>query len=145
MAIRFTCPHCGKTTNVADELLGRSGPCAGCGNTVTITAGTNPFADTPLADKRPVAPTRDIGDDPAVRMLLPVGRSPWAIIAGYAGLFAVLCFPAPIALVLGLIAVRDLKRHPDRHGMGRAIFAIVMGVLFTILMIVSLISIGLSG
>jgi hypothetical protein len=47
--------------------------------------------------------------------------------------------------VLGLIAVRDLKRHPDRHGMGRAIFAIVMGVLFTILMIVSLISIGLSG
>jgi hypothetical protein len=78
-------------------------------------------------------------------MLLPVGRSPWAIIAGYAGLFAVLCFPAPIALVLGLIAIRDIKRHPDRHGMGRAIFAVVMGTLFTILLIVSLIGIAASG
>jgi hypothetical protein len=63
-------------------------------------------------------------------MLLPVGRSFWAIAAGYAGLFAVLFVPAPIALILGIIAIYDIKRHPDRHGMGRAIFGLVMGAIF---------------
>jgi len=36
VAIQFTCPHCGLQTNVADEYAGRSGPCAGCGQTVTV-------------------------------------------------------------------------------------------------------------
>ncbi|MCY2991619.1 MAG: DUF1559 domain-containing protein [Planctomycetota bacterium] len=36
MPIAFTCPHCGKQTVVADEFGGRSGPCAGCGQTITI-------------------------------------------------------------------------------------------------------------
>jgi hypothetical protein len=88
------------------------------------------------------APATDLsgmGGDPAVRMLLPVGRSLWAIAAGYAGLFAVLFFPAPIALVLGVIAVRHLRRHPDQHGMGRAIFAIVMGTVFSIPLVILLI------
>ena len=36
MPIQFTCPHCGAQTNVADEYAGQTGPCAACGNTVTI-------------------------------------------------------------------------------------------------------------
>jgi len=36
MPIRFTCPHCGATTDVSDEYAGRSGPCAGCGQTITV-------------------------------------------------------------------------------------------------------------
>ena len=36
MPILFTCPHCGLQTNVADEFAGRSGPCAGCGKTITV-------------------------------------------------------------------------------------------------------------
>ncbi len=71
-------------------------------------------------------------DNAAVRMLLPVGRSGWAIAAGYFGLFAVLVLPAPIALVLGIVAIRDIKKHPKRHGMGRAVFGLIMGILFTI-------------
>ncbi|MEX0713888.1 MAG: DUF1559 domain-containing protein [Pirellulales bacterium] len=39
MPIEFTCPHCGLQTNVADEFAGQKGPCAGCGETVTIPAG----------------------------------------------------------------------------------------------------------
>jgi hypothetical protein len=73
--------------------------------------------------------------------LIPVGRSLWAIAAGYAGLFAVLCFPAPIALLLGIVAIRDIKRHPDKHGMGRAIFGLVMGILFTIPLILGIVGI----
>ena len=64
-------------------------------------------------------------------MLLPVGRSGLSIAAGYAGLFALLCFPAPLALALGIWAVVDLRKHPGKRGMGRALFGIVMGVIGT--------------
>jgi predicted acyltransferase len=64
-----------------------------------------------------------------MRMILPVGRSGLAIAAGYAGLFAVLLVPAPLALLLGVLAARDLRRNPTKHGMGRAVFGIVMGAL----------------
>jgi hypothetical protein len=73
----------------------------------------------------------DLGDDATARMLLPVGRSGLAIAAGYFGLFALLIFPAPLALILGLLAVRDLRRNPKKYGMGRAVFAIVTGALGT--------------
>lgn len=71
-------------------------------------------------------------DDAGMRMLLPIGRSPWAIIAGYLGLFSVLCVPAPFAILFGIIAVMDIKKNPKKHGMGRAIFGIVMGVVCTV-------------
>ena len=38
MPISFTCPHCGRQTNVADQYAGQSGPCAGCGQKITIPA-----------------------------------------------------------------------------------------------------------
>jgi hypothetical protein len=74
----------------------------------------------------------DIGQNAGMRMLLPVGRSGWAIAAGYLGLFSVLVCPAPIAVVISIIAIMDIKKHPERHGMGRAIFGLVMGGLFSI-------------
>ena len=36
MPIQFTCPHCGTTTNVADMVAGQTGPCAKCGQTITV-------------------------------------------------------------------------------------------------------------
>ncbi|MBW3600638.1 MAG: DUF1559 domain-containing protein [Planctomycetes bacterium] len=36
MPIQFTCPHCGATKNVADHYAGQTGPCAECGQTITI-------------------------------------------------------------------------------------------------------------
>ena len=119
MPFLFTCPHCGAQTQVSEQFAGHSGPCAQCGETITVP---------PLARAAPP----DLGDDAAIRMLLPVGRSGWAIAAGYAGLFSVLCFPAPIAIVLGLVAIWDIRKHPKKHGMGRAIFGLVMGTLVTL-------------
>jgi len=63
-----------------------------------------------------------------VRMLIPVGRSGWAIAAGYLGLFSVLLVFAPIAIFTGVMALRDIRRHPGKHGKGRAWFGIIMGV-----------------
>jgi prepilin-type processing-associated H-X9-DG protein len=51
MPISFTCPHCGKQTNVADEFAGQSGPCSGCGQMVTIPGGSV-FAAPPPAVPR---------------------------------------------------------------------------------------------
>lgn len=79
----------------------------------------------------------------AEKWLLPVGRSGWAIAAGYAGLFAFVFFPAPIALVLGIVAVLDLRKHPELSGRGRAWFGLIAGAVFTlplIAMVVALLS-----
>jgi hypothetical protein len=81
----------------------------------------------------------DLGADPAMRAILPVGRTPLSIIAGYLGLFSVLCLPAPLALGIGVWAVIDLRKKPGMHGMGRAVFGIVMGAIGTIALIISLI------
>ena len=39
MPFSFTCPYCHLKTYVDDAYLGSSGPCAGCGKTVTIPGG----------------------------------------------------------------------------------------------------------
>ena len=69
--------------------------------------------------------------DPAMRWLLPVGRSGWAIAAGYLGLLSVLGCLAPFSLIVSIIAIRDIRKHPHLHGMGRAVFGLVMGILGT--------------
>ncbi len=79
--------------------------------------------------------TTSIENDPAMRMLLPVGRSGLAIAAGYLGLFSLIVFPAPLALIVGILALRDIKRHPEKGGKGRAIFGVVMGGIFTLLVL----------
>jgi hypothetical protein len=87
-----------------------------------------------MADSTPSA-----NNSAAIRWLIPVGRSGLAIAAGYAGLFALLVLPAPLALVLGLLAARDLRRHPSKHGWGRTIFAIATGLLGTVLLVAALV------
>jgi hypothetical protein len=42
--------------------------------------------------------------------------------------------------LFGIIAVIDIKNHPEKHGMGRAIFGIVMGTLGSIMLLLALIS-----
>jgi len=69
--------------------------------------------------------------DPALKMLVPLNTSALAIVAGYLGLISVLCLPAPFALLVGILALQHLKRNPKLDGKGRAIFAIVMGTIFS--------------
>jgi hypothetical protein len=87
----------------------------------------------------------DIGDDAAMRLLLPVGRSLWAIASGYLGLLSLLCFPAPFALFTGIMAVREIRRDPKKHGMGRAVFGIVMGTLGSLGLILFLVALAAGG
>jgi len=51
MPIAYSCPHCGKQYSVADQYAGQSGPCAACGQPITIPL-TSPgpgYAYTPRA------------------------------------------------------------------------------------------------
>ena len=69
---------------------------------------------------------------PGAHWALPIGRSGLAIAAGYLGLAALLLLPAPLAVFVGVLALRDLRANPDKKGKGRAMFGIVTGALGTI-------------
>jgi hypothetical protein len=77
-------------------------------------------------------PLSDPAANAGLRMLTPIGRTPLSIIAGYLGLLSPLLVVAPFALVVSIYAVRELKRKPHAHGMGRAMFGLVMGSIFTL-------------
>ena len=72
-----------------------------------------------------------------MRMLLPVGRSGWAIAAGYLGLVSF--FPllgiltGILAIIFGIVAISDIRKNPEKHGMGRAIFGIIAGLIGLVL------------
>lgn len=109
------CQECGK------ELPAEAVRCGDCGHWI---AGP------------PKSPQYKIEDDAGMRMLLPVGRTGLSIAAGYLGLFSLILPLAPVALVVSIIAIADIGKHPEKRGMGRAVFGMIMGVLFTILLFV---------
>jgi prepilin-type processing-associated H-X9-DG protein len=54
MPIKFTCPHCGATSDVADQYAGQSGPCVHCGKAITIPRpeGDSPWGGGDISQKR---------------------------------------------------------------------------------------------
>ena len=79
---------------------------------------------------------KDEKSNTIARLILPVGRSSWAIMAGYLGLLSFIPGVGIIAIAAGLLAVRDIKRNPEKHGMGRAITGIVLGVLLSLFWVI---------
>ena len=81
-------------------------------------------------------------DSKYLKFVIPVKQSGWAIAAGYVGLFSILVLPAPLAVVIGLVALRDIRNRPNMQGEGRAWFAIIFGGFFTVVLLV-LLTIGI--
>jgi hypothetical protein len=67
------------------------------------------------------------------RSLMPVGRPASAIAAGYLALFAALpligLVPGVLAVIFGMIALKNIERDPSLCGKGRAWFGIIFGAL----------------
>lgn len=97
-----------------------------------------------MNDSPPPLPSsgKPLGLDPGMRLLLPVGRSVWAIIAGYLGLFSVTLVLAPLAVICGAVAIVDIQKSKSgtkrKYGLGRAIFGLIMGVLGTVVLAIVL-------
>ena len=73
------------------------------------------------------------------------GAETWTLERALEQGVVILLVPAPLALALGIMAVCDIRKsqtspHP-KYGMGRAVFGIVLGGLFTALLIVLVLSV----
>jgi hypothetical protein len=63
--------------------------------------------------------------------VVPVGRSWQSVVAGYLALFSIVVWVlGPLALGLGVWALARARREKAR-GTGRAVFAVVVGLLST--------------
>jgi hypothetical protein len=142
----MNCPNCGQ------PILPGALQCARCGQ--TLTAGNphapqspNPFADRQVYEAAAVyPPPRPAADDPALRLVIPIGQSPWAVAAGYVGLFSIaICFLGPVAVLLGILGLRQIKRNPQMHGGYRAIVGIVLGALSSLGFVAMIIAILAEG
>jgi hypothetical protein len=101
-----------------------------------IRGNDSPPLAPPLSGPPPLPSM--LANDPLARVLLPVGRSGWAIAARYLGLLSLLVAPAPLAIAAGLLALADMRRHPEKLGMGRAVIGLVMGALGTVALVILL-------
>jgi hypothetical protein len=66
------------------------------------------------------------------------GTSQMAVWALVTGIMSVLCccqILAPVSIVLGAVALSQLKHHPERSGAGFAIAGIVLGVVALLIMV----------
>jgi len=111
--------------------------CTRCGADLD---GVGRFCRQCGAEVAPVTPASRPEDDAVLRAVLPVGRTALSIAAGYLGLFAVIPVFAPLALIVGVLALRDLKRKPGALGRGRAIFGVVMGALMSAILLFILVA-----
>jgi hypothetical protein len=88
----------------------------------------------PKGQPRPPGPS-----DPVLRMVVPVDRSAWAIVAGYLGLISIIPIFGPLAVVASIVAIKEIKKSQTtptpRYGMGRAIFGLVMGLFGCLLLL----------
>ncbi|MDR0520863.1 MAG: DUF4190 domain-containing protein [Planctomycetaceae bacterium] len=82
-----------------------------------------------------------------ISYIIPTNATWLSIAAGYLALFSVLVIPAPFALIAGILALLDINKRQARGekigGKGRAIFAIIMGGLFTLMAVLMLINAGM--
>jgi prepilin-type processing-associated H-X9-DG protein len=87
MPINFTCPHCGAATEVADQYVGQSGPCAHCGKMVTVPlpGGMSPPTDAGMTPRQGMG----TGAILAIVMVVVV-----VVVVLCAGILAALLFPA---------------------------------------------------
>jgi hypothetical protein len=139
-----TCPACGKEVDPSART------CSACGQEIRRQHAADPDVtdrprrprppdddyDYPTERRRPRNLTRDPNDE-ALGWIVPMHESLWAIAAGYLGLFS--CFPlvgllpAVLAIILGVVALKDIKRNRGRRGAFRAWFGIVVGSIMLLI------------
>lgn len=99
MPIPFTCPHCGVSTTVSDEYAGQSGPCASCGQSITIPG--QPMARRPMAGQAMGMPRQKSSSG-----------MPWIVVLVIVLVVAVFCGGILLSLLLPAVqAAREAARR----------------------------------
>jgi hypothetical protein len=95
---------------------------------ITISPVMN--ASTPPPPPPPQAAVVLPATDPGLALLVPVGRTGTSVLAGYLGLVSIfLGIVGPFAIIVGVLALKELNANPGRLGHGRAWFGIIGGIL----------------
>lgn len=108
------CSHCG--TKISEN----SNICYRCGHPVESGSQGN-------AVDREAA---------TLRWCVPLGRSGWAIAAGYLGLLSFIPFIGVMAIICGFLGLLSIAKDPQKLGKGRAWFGVISGAGFTILYLI---------
>jgi hypothetical protein len=77
----------------------------------------------------PPAPTPSVPIKPPQAQRANSQMAVWSMITGILSLLCCCGFAAPVAIVLGMVALSQLKNHPELTGSGFAIAGIVMGIV----------------
>jgi hypothetical protein len=133
--------------NTQDDATAPAGDtrvCPYCGEQVRVTARKckhcHEYLDEELRQEQEAAAAAAAVPDPTLAAIVPVGRTGLSIAAGYLGLLSLLpvlspCL-GPAAVVVSILAIRELKANPERKGMGRAVFGLVVGGLVCVAIVV---------
>lgn len=87
-------------------------------------------------------------DEASKSTITPIEKSGIAITTEYSGLSIAACLvglssieliTAPIAVLLGILAIKDIKKNPEKKGKGMAIFAIIAGSVGSFILLIFLI------
>jgi hypothetical protein len=152
MAIVLACPGCGARGEFRDEDAGRAGQCAKCHGEIRVPLHTKmcvscrklvaadaascPACGTALAPGAAVSrlpadmmpPTAAAGPETSPKAI-------WSLVLGLLGLFLT-CLTGIPAMILGVLALADIRRRPDRYeGQGMAVAGIVTGGIGTLLLL----------
>lgn len=79
-------------------------------------------------------------DNEALKWVVPIGASGFALAASWLAVASLLLLPGPVAVVFGILALRDIKKHPTKSGIARAWLGIVVGTLATLTLIALIVS-----
>jgi hypothetical protein len=117
------------------NALAATGPYAPAATGPYAPAATGPYSAAPApapASWAPPPPRRGSHPRDVLHWVLPVGRSWQSVAAGYVGLLALgVWVLGPVAIGFGIAAVVAGSR--GGHGRGRAVFALLSGVVATVL------------
>ena len=111
-----------------------------CGEMIAATAAKCRFCGHYLD---PSLKPRSSGGSPLTDTVLPTNM-PWSAIASlYLGLASFLMIFAPFSVIVSIIALATLKKHPEMNGRGRAWFGLIAGIIMTGFLIVMIVAIAM--